>query len=228
MIASGIGLIQRIAASMAMIKNPDLMMTDSEAHVVSEPVPLGERGGYQPKWETWLGYSRVFENLWGGHRHALVGPVQVDRFGQSNISAIGDYAKPKVQMLGMRGYPGNSISHANSFFIPNHNPRTFVAGEVDTVCSVGYNPERLPKGYSLADIEIRRIITNLCVLDFEPESKAMRLRNLHPGVTTTEVVENTGFELLIPAAVPITPEPTSEERAILQRIDPHNLRQSAI
>jgi glutaconate CoA-transferase subunit B len=54
-------------------------------------------------------YARVFDLLWHGRRHALVGPVRVDRFGQANISCIGDHAKPKAQMLGMRGYPGNSI-----------------------------------------------------------------------------------------------------------------------
>lgn len=227
-IASGIGLIQRLAASMAMVKNPDLMMTDAEAHLVFEPVPVGERQGYQPKWETWMGYSRVFENLWGGSRHALVGPAQIDRFGQTNISAIGDYARPKVQMLGMRGYPGNSISHTNSFFVPAHSKRVFVAGEVDTVCSIGYNPDRLPKGYSYDDISICQIVTNLCVLDFEPETKGIRLRSLHPGVGLDEVIQSTGFELVIPSNIATTPEPTAEEIKVLQRLDPHNLRLKAV
>lgn len=227
-IASGIGLIQRIAASMAMIKNPDLMMTDAEAHIVFEPVPVGDRQGYQPKWETWMGYSRVFENLWGGLRHALVGPAQIDRFGQTNISAIGDYTRPKVQMLGMRGYPGNSINHANSFFVPAHGLRVFVKGEVDTVCSVGYNPDRLPKGYSYDDIDIRQIVTNLCVLDFEPETKAIRLRSLHPGVGVDEVIQGTGFKLVIPRDIATTPEPTALERAILHSLDPQAMRLQAL
>ena len=40
-LASGIGLIPRLAASLAMLRNPELMMTDSEAYMVSEPVPVG-------------------------------------------------------------------------------------------------------------------------------------------------------------------------------------------
>jgi len=227
-LASGIGLIQRLGASMAMTKNPDLMMTDSEAFIVSEPVPVGARNGYKPKAETWMGFSRVFENLWSGARHALVGPSQIDQYGQTNISALGDYDKPKVQMLGVRGFPGNSISHANSFFVPSHSTRAFVAGEVDTVCSIGYNPARLPKGYSFDDIDIRLIVTNLCVMDFELETKKMRLVSLHPGVELEQVIENTGFELLIPDDVPVTAEPSAEELTILKKIDPNNLRLSAI
>ena len=152
--------------------NPQLLMTDSEAYMVAEPVPLGARNGYEPKRDSWMGFSRIFDNVWGGKRHALVGPTQIDRFGQANISCIGDYAKPKAQMLGVRGFPGNSISHANSFCVPSHNRRVFVEGEVDMVASVGYNPARLARGWSLDDIDIRLIITDLCVLDFQGPTAA--------------------------------------------------------
>lgn len=227
-LASGIGLIQRIAASMAMVKNPDLMMTDSEAYIVSEPVPVGKRNGYEPKRETWMGFSRIFDNVWSGARHAMVGPSQIDQFGQANISALGDYAQPKVQMLGVRGFPGNSICHANSFFVPTHSTRVFVAGEVDTVCSIGYNPARLPKGFQLDDIDIRRIVTDLCVLDFEPTSKQMRIVSVHPGVSVEQVQENTGFDIIVPDDLVQTPEPTAAQLEIIDALDPNNLRANAV
>lgn len=227
-LASGIGLIQRLGASLAMVKNPDLMMTDSEAYIVSEPVPVGKRNGYEPKRETWMGFSRIFDNVWSGARHALVGPSQIDQFGQGNISALGDYDKPKVQMLGVRGFPGNSISHANSFFVPVHTKRVFVEGEVDTVCSVGYNPARLPKGYHLDDVDIRRIVTDLCVMDFEPSSKKMRIVSLHPGVSAEQVQENTSFELIVPEGLGQTPAPTPEQLATINALDPNNMRLNAV
>ncbi|MGI9288576.1 MAG: CoA-transferase subunit beta [Pseudomonadales bacterium] len=226
-LASGIGsVISRLAASLAMKTfNPDLMMTDSEAYVVSEPVPVGPRGDYQIKSETWMGFSRIFDNVWGGKRHALVGPTQIDRYGQANISFIGgDHRKPKVQMLGARGYPGNSISHPNSFFVPAHNKRVFVEGECDMVGTIGYNPERLPKGYSFEDIDIRLIITDLCVLDFNGPDKQMQLVSVHPGISAAQVQENTGFVLAMPADVPVTPAPTEEQLALINELDPHNLR----
>ncbi|MBS0610047.1 MAG: ketoacid CoA transferase, partial [Proteobacteria bacterium] len=120
-LATGIGIVPRLAASLCMRSiNTDLMMTDSEAWIVQEPVPIGPRGGYQVQRESHMGFARIFDNVWGGKRHAMVGPTQVDRFGQANISMVGsDYARPKSMMLGVRGFPGNSINHANSFFVPN-------------------------------------------------------------------------------------------------------------
>lgn len=229
-LATGIGIVPRLAASISMLSgNTDLMMTDSEAWLVSEPVPVGPRGGYEPRRETWMGFTRIFDNVWSGKRHAMVGPTQIDRFGQANISMIGsDYQKPKSMMLGVRGFPGNSISHANSFFVPSHNTKVFVAAEVDMVASVGYNPERLARGWSFEDIDIRFIFTNLCVMDFGGPGRQVRLVSLHPGVTAAQVQEATGFALHIPDSVPTTADPTPEQLALLARLDPHNLRASAL
>lgn len=229
-LATGIGIVPRLAASISMLSdNTDLMMTDSEAWLVQEPVPVGPRGGYEPRRETWMGFTRIFDNVWSGKRHAMVGPTQIDRFGQANISMIGsDYQKPKSMMLGVRGFPGNSISHANSFFVPSHNTKVFVGGEVDMVASVGYNPERLARGWSFEDIDIRFIFTNLCVLDFGGPGRQVRLVSLHPGVSAAQVQEATGFALHIPDSVPTTADPTPEQLALLARLDPHNLRASAL
>jgi len=229
-LVTGIGLIPRLAASLAMLtSNKELLMTDSEAYVVSEPVPVGPRGNYEIKAEQWMGFSRIFDVVWSGKRHAMVGPSQLDKFGQANISVItGDYAKPKVQMLGARGYPGNSISHPNSFFVPQHSTKVFVEGEVNMVNTIGYNPARLPKGYTLNDIDIRWVVTNLCILDFSGPNKQMSIRSLHPGVTAAQVQENTGFPLHIPANIPTTATPTAEQLAIIAKLDPHNTRATAL
>lgn len=228
-LATGIGVLQRLAASLAMLNsNARLMMTDSEAFMVAEPVPLGPRDGYQPRYDSWMGFSRIFDNVWSGHRHALVGPVQIDRYGQANISCIGDHARPKSQMLGVRGFPGNSISHANSFLVASHNRRVFVDGEVDVVASVGYNPARLARGWSLDEIDIRLIVTDLCVLDFHGPERQMRIRSLHPGVSVDEVLDATSFPLHVPGSIPTTAAPTLEQLILIQQLDPHNLRASQL
>ena len=226
-LATGIGVIPRLAASLAMKTfEPDLMMTDSEAFLLSEPNPLGARGDdFVQANETWMGFSRIFDNVWSGRRHAMLGPTQIDRYGQSNTSALGGtYQQPKVMMLGARGFPGNSISHPNSFFVPGHNTRVFVEGECDFVSSIGYNPARLPRGHSLDDVDIRRVVTNLCVMDFGGAAHAPRLVSLHPGVTVAQVRDNTGFELEVPAQLPVTTAPTGEQLAIVAALDPHNQR----
>ncbi len=198
-LATGIGLIPRLAASLAMKTfNPDLMMTDSESFLLSEPNPVSGRKSPKDgqKNETWMGFTRIFDNVWSRRRHAMIGPTQVDRFGQANISAIGGtYEKPKVQMLGVRGLPGNSISHANSFYVPSHNKKVFIEGECDIVNSIGYNPARLTKGRKLSDVDIRIVLTDLCVMDFGGPDYQPRLVSVHPGITPEQVVENTGFAL---------------------------------
>jgi glutaconate CoA-transferase subunit B len=158
----------------------------------------------------------------------MVTPTQIDRFGQTNLSALGGtHAQPKVQMLGVRGFPGNSIYHANSMFIPGHSTRIFVDGEVDMVSSAGYNPARRIPGGNYTGIDLRAIVTNLCVMDFGGADHAIRVISLHPGVTFDQVQAATGFALergdLVESALP-----DADALAIIDRLDPHGFRASVI
>lgn len=96
------------------------------------------------------------------------------------------------------------------------------------VASAGYNPARLARGWSLDEIDIRLIVTNLAVLDFGGPQHQMRLVSLHPGVTAEQVQAATGFALHIPAEVSQTAAPSSEELALIARLDPHSLRASVL
>ena len=228
-LASGIGTVPRLGAGLAKLTHsPELLMTDSEAYLVAEPVPLGPRGSYVPKYEGFMPFERVFECVWGGKRHAMIGPTQIDRWGQTNLSAVGDYAKPKVAVLGVRGLPGNSICHINSMFVPNHGPRVFVKGEVDMVSGVGYKPERWGPGMKRDFVDLRLIVTDLCVMDFGGPDHAIRVRSLHPGVSFEQVQAATGFPLLKNSELCETPLPSAEQLAIIRRLDPHNLRATVL
>ncbi len=204
-------------------------MTDGECMLVEDPVPIGPRGEYKPQFTGWMPFSRVFDSVWSGRRHAMVTPVQVDRFGQANISALGpDFSRPKVQMLGVRGFPGNSVSHKNSMFLPKHSTRSFVDGEVDVVASAGYNPKNWPKGADMNRVEIGRVITDLCVFDFNGPDHAAQVLSLHPGVTFDEVQANTGFALLQAPDLDETAAPTEAQLEIIRRLDPHEIRAKVI
>jgi acyl CoA:acetate/3-ketoacid CoA transferase beta subunit len=72
------------------------------------------------------------------------------------------------------------------------------------------------------------VVTNLAVLDFGSADHAMRLVSVHPGVSVDEVVENTGFELVIDGEVPETRTPTAEELALIEQIDPRGLRHKEV
>lgn len=203
---------------------PGMMMSDGLYYLAAEPVPVGPRPGFESQKEGRIGYERVFTIVAKGNRHAFVGPVQVDKYGQMNLSCIGDYAKPKVTMLGVRGLPGNTVNNRTSMFFANHNKRALVEGEVSMVSGAGYNPARYPNGKYPVGLDHRQIITNLCVLDFEGPNHAIRVRSLHPGVTFEEVQENTGFELVRPDNIPETAAPTQAQLDIIAKYDPHNIR----
>ena len=222
-LATGIGLIPRIAAGLAKLtQNPDLMMTDGETYLISEPAPMGKRDVSYDQVEGYMSYSRVFDNLWGGKRHAMVTPTQIDCFGQTNISAIGKYTSPKVQLLGVRGFPGNFINHKNSIFIPNHSVKTFVNGEVDMVSGMGYKNKQLSNG----KFEIKVVVTNLGVFDFNGTDNSLQLLSLHPGASVDDVKLNTGFEISISSET-ITPMPSEEELILIREVlDPKGIRNS--
>lgn len=225
-LASGIGVIPRLGASLAKLTHsPELLMTDSEAHLVAEPVPIGPRGDYVPKYEGHMPFERVFECVWGGLRHAMIGPTQIDRWAQSNLSIVGgSYEQPKAAILGVRGLPGNSINHCNSFFVPKHGPRVFVEGEVDMVSGCGYRDERWQPGMKRDFATTGIVVTDLCVMDFDGPGHAARVRSLHPGVAFEEVQAATGFPLIAVEGLDETPMPTAEQLALIERLDPHKLR----
>jgi len=230
-VATGIGPVPRLGAGLAKLTHsPELMLTDGEAYLVEEPVPMGPRGDYKPKFAGHLPFSRFFDAaVWTGRRHAMVTPTQIDRFGQTNLSALGGtHKQPKVQMLGVRGFPGNSIYHANSMFIPAHSKRVFVEGEVDMVSSAGYNPAKRIPGGNYSGIDLRRIVTNLCVMDFGGPDHAIRVISLHPGVGFDDVQEATGFALVKADDVAETPLPSADDLAIIKRLDPHNFRAAVV
>jgi glutaconate CoA-transferase subunit B len=228
-LASGIGIVPRLGASLAkMTSNPDLLMTDGECTLVSEPVPIGPRGSYQPRAENWMPFRKIFDLVWGGRRHAMTTPTQIDRYGTTNISCIGDWHKPKAQLLGVRGIPGNTINHRCSFFVAPHGKRAFVE-KVDMASGVSYDPARWDEGVRRDFHEFPRCISNLAVMDFEGPGHTMRVRSLHPGVTLEQVQENTSFELSVAESIAETRAPTDQElRIIREELDPHGLRHSVI
>ena len=219
--ASGMGTMPMLGARLARATfEPDLMVSDGEAFFVAGDLPIGST---QKTVEGWIPVRQVFDTLWGGRRHVMMGASQIDRFGNTNIANIGPWAKPKAQLLGVRGGPGNTVNNATSFFVPKHQSSVFVP-EVDMVSGVGYDRAAKLGGFIAARHDLRRVITNLAVLDFGGPGHAMRLVSVHPGVSADDVIANTGFELQVPSSVPVSRGPTDEEMAAIERIDPRGLR----
>jgi acyl CoA:acetate/3-ketoacid CoA transferase beta subunit len=204
---------------------PDLVMTDGEALLVANPMPVGVEDADKVV-EAWNPYRSMFDVVWSGRRHIIMGGSQIDAFGNMNFAFIGDWKQPKAQLLGFRGAPGNTIQNRTSYWIPNHAPNVFVE-KVDVVCGVG-NDRAAALGAAGRFHELRRVVTNLGVLDFETPEGRMRLREVHPGVTVDEVVAATGFELAVADEVTETRAPTGDEARLLDAIDPKGLREREV
>lgn len=220
--ASPMGMIPTVGARLARATfEPDLVLTDGISSILAGNIPVGVADA--PKIvEGWMPYRLVFDTLWNGRRHVMMGASQIDPHGNQNISAIGNWRKPKRQLLGARGAPGNTINHTTSYWIPNHSPQVFVR-RVNFVSGIGY--DRAAKlGSGARFHEIRRVVTNLAVLDFETPDRRMRLRSVHPGVTVEDVIRQTGFELAIAADAGTTRTPTDEELKLIRDVlDPRSI-----
>jgi acyl CoA:acetate/3-ketoacid CoA transferase beta subunit len=206
--ANPIGTLPRIGGLLARLSfEPDLVMTDGEALLVNADGVL----------EAWNPYRAMFDVVWSGRRHVMMGGSQLDPYGNHNFAAIGDMKKPKAQLLGMRGAPGNTVNNKTSYWIPSHSPRVFVE-KVDVVTGVGF--DRAAKAGPAASRyhQLRFVVTNLAVLDFASPDNRMRLRSVHPGVTVADVQEATGFQLATNGDVPETRLPTNDELRLLDEV----------
>jgi acyl CoA:acetate/3-ketoacid CoA transferase beta subunit len=122
----------------------------------------------------------------------------------------------------MRGAPGNTINHPTSYWVPNHSAKVFVE-KVDVVTGIGYDRAAALGPRASRFHEIRRVVSNLGVFDFDTPDHRMRLASVHAGVSVDEVVEQSGFELVIPDSVPQTRAPSDAELRLLRElIDPED------
>ena len=219
-LASSFGTVPAVGARLAKATHArDLLMTDGTATLLEEPLPVSGKPAGAPVAEAWMPFANIFDLVWNGPRHVVMVASQIDRFGNQNFACIGPHEKPKAQLLGMRGAPGNTISHRTSYWVPNHSQKTFVE-QVDVVSGVG-NDRAKALGQTARFHDLRRVISNLGVFDFETDDGRMRLRSVHPWVDVDEVKEQTGFELVIEGDVPATREPDADElRWIREVIDP--------
>jgi acyl CoA:acetate/3-ketoacid CoA transferase beta subunit len=209
-LASPMGLIPSLGARLARLTfEPDLLLSDGEATLLTV-------GGTA---EGWLPYRAVFDVVAHGRRHVVMGANQLDRHGNQNISCIGPHERPKRQLLGVRGAPGNTVNHRTSYWVPRHSPRVFVS-EVDVVAGVGYGRPGAGEFH-----DVYRVVTNLAVLDFSGPDHTMRVVSTHPGVSPAEVVAQTGFEVDVSEATE-TRLPSAEESRLLREVlDPDNQRE---
>ncbi len=156
--------------------------------------------------------------------YTFLGGAQIDMYGNINSTMIGqDYDRPKVRFPGSGGANDLASFCWRTMMITVQDARRFT-NNIDFITTPGYLTGKgareaagLPPGSGPY-----KVITDLCVLGFEEESKRMQVESIHPGVTREQIIANTGFELLwSPDLLPSEP-PTADELKILrEKVDPY-------
>jgi glutaconate CoA-transferase, subunit B len=168
--------------------------------------------------------NEIMENCQRGIvDYCFLGGAQIDKYGNLNSTQVGqDHEKPKVRFPGSGGANDLASLCWKTMVVTPQDNRRFVK-KIDYRTTPGYleggnsrYEAGLPKGSGP-----HRVITNIGVYGYHPDTKEMMLLSLHPGCTVEDVIENTGFEMLIPEKYETTAEPTEEELRLLREdVDP--------
>jgi len=204
-------------------------------------VVLFEAGGVAPQLPTMpisVGDSRTFHRgimatsmadimqfcQRGMVDYTFLGGAQIDAHGNLNSTLIGgEYRKPKVRLPGSGGACDLASFCWRTLVVTMHDPRRFVP-KLDFLTTPGYlsgpgarEAAGLPKGTGPY-----RVITDLAIMGYHPQSKRMQVRSLHPGITLDQVRKATSFELEVGENLETTTVPTPRELEILRtEVDPH-------
>jgi glutaconate CoA-transferase, subunit B len=149
---------------------------------------------------------------------------QVDRFGNLNITAIGDYRHPKTRLIGCLAQTDHFAYVKRPIVLTDLKKRTFVE-KVDFITSVGH----LAGGNTREEAGLRpggpwRVITDKAIFGFNETSKEMEILSIHAGVTLDDVLAEMSFRPLVPEHIPATEPPTAEQlRLIREAIDPNHI-----
>jgi glutaconate CoA-transferase subunit B len=181
------------------------------------PMAVGEENTFHRALAA-SGICDVIETAQRGFiEYGFLGGAQIDKFGNLNTTVIGDYYHPTVRLPGSGG--GNDVgSHCwKTIAIMRQDRRKFV-DKLDFMTTPGYitgpgarEAAGLPPGTGPY-----RVVSNLAILSYHPDTKRMMLFATQPGITVEEVVQNTGFELVISDQLNENPPPTEEELKILR------------
>ena len=154
----------------------------------------------------------------------FLGAAQIDKYGNTNLSVIGEYSKPKVRLPGGAATAfATSVMPKTVIWVTRQSKRVFVE-KVDFRTGVGYLEGGDSREKAGAWPTTLRVVTNLAVYGFDEKTKLMKVESIHPGVTADLIRENTGFEIEIPQDVPTTEMPSEEDLRIITKLDPENIR----
>ena len=174
--------------------------------------------------ESWMDLPNMIDFIdWKIHffDFAILSVLQVDRFGNINTVVVGDPSKPRVRGPGTVGISALCGLAKRFYIVVTRHDRSAFVPRVDFLCGAGHmegGDSRERMGIPAGGPKL--VVSPLGVFDFEPQSKARRVRSLNPGVTLEQVRDATGFDLVVEGVPPTTVMPTAQELDLLRtRVD---------
>lgn len=217
----GIGLPSTAANLARLTHAPDVVL-------IYEAGPIGTRPNVLPlsigdgelalTADTVVSTPEIFRYWLQGGRIdvGFLGAAQIDRFANLNSTVIGPYGRPKVRLPGAGGAPEIATQAREVLIVLNHSPRAMV-DRLGFISSVGYldgGAAREKLGFSGKGPTA--VITDLCIMRPDPESKELCVSSLHPGITRERVREATGWPLRFAETVVETDAPRADELRALR------------
>ncbi|OJU83701.1 MAG: 3-oxoadipate--succinyl-CoA transferase subunit B [Solirubrobacterales bacterium 70-9] len=205
------------------IYNPDLVLVYESGTIGAKPsrVPLSIGDGELAETaDTVVSVAEMF-NYWigaGRVQVAFLGAAQIDRHANLNSTVIGDYAHPKTRLPGAGGAPEIAAGCEEVVVIAPHDPRTLVE-RLDFRTTVGFGDgpgDRERFGYRGRGPSA--VVTDLGLLEPDPESKELVLTRVHPGVSVEQARRATGWDLRVAAEPEATEPPDAEELSALREL----------
>lgn len=148
----------------------------------------------------------------------FLGAAQLDKYGNINTTVIGDYDNPKVRLPGGGGAPEIATSCQEIFLVMKQSKRGFV-DKIDFMTSLGHGrtgKEREQLGVTTKGPS--RLITDLCIMQTDPDTKEFVVTSIHPGVTREQIQENTGWTVRYADQIDETPIPQAHELEALRSL----------
>jgi glutaconate CoA-transferase subunit B len=232
----GVGKPSTAAILARAIHNRELVLVYESGTIGAKPyrVPLSIGDGELAETADAVVAVPEMFNYWVGPGRidvAFLGAAQVDRYANLNSTVIGDYAAPRTRLPGAGGAPEIAAGCGEVVVVAPHNTRTLV-DRVDFVTTVGHADPTgelgWPAGAGTGGITRdalgfrgrgpSAVITDLGVLEPDPDTKELTLVQLHPGATVGQAQEATGWDLKVAADVDTTDPPTDQELAGLREL----------
>ncbi|MGE4427464.1 MAG: CoA-transferase subunit beta [Solirubrobacteraceae bacterium] len=232
----GVGKPSTAAILASEVHNPDLVLVYESGTIGARPrrVPLSIGDGELAETADLVVAVPEMFNYWvqpGRIDVAFLGAAQVDRFANLNSTVIGDYATPRTRLPGAGGAPEIASGCGEVIVIAPHDRRTLVE-RLDFVTTVGYaDPDGSlgsisgapPEGITREGLGLRgrgptAVITDLGVLEPDPDTHELTLVQLHPGATVEQAREATGWSLRAVDDPAVTPQPTARELQALREL----------